>query len=198
MTVYDSIALLALSQHEQHEVVADTIRMRRIPKNAQGADGRATSPSNSNSSSNTASNTSVMASAPQSTPTAFSYSSIAANHQAKADPGWNTSFGGSNSDSTGGDQLNPFKYSLEYMLSFYKPSVALPLEFERHDYVTSEENLEPVAHSGMTELEKKVGCRTISEPFAQSFTGIVWINQQRGHPPEYFDWRAWRTRCRFT
>ena len=150
----------------QHEPVANAIRMRRIPKNAPGIDGRATSPSNSNGSGVAASNTSAMASAPQSTPTAFSYSSIAANHQAKADPGSNTGFGASNSDLTSDDQLNPFKYSREYMLAVYKSSVALPLEFERHEYVTSEENMEPVAHSGMTELEKKVGRQNRFEPFA--------------------------------
>ncbi|CAJ0647198.1 10581_t:CDS:10 [Entrophospora sp. SA101] len=51
--------------------------------------------------------------------------------------------------------LNPFKYSKEYMLKLYKP-VGLPLEFERHEYVTSEEPLQPMATIALTEQEQKL------------------------------------------
>ena len=53
------------------------------------------------------------------------------------------------------DKLNPFKYSKELMLSLYKP-VGLPLEFERHESVTVEESLPPIAFLALTDQEKKV------------------------------------------
>ncbi|CAG8546061.1 8914_t:CDS:10 [Ambispora gerdemannii] len=51
--------------------------------------------------------------------------------------------------------LSPFKYSKEFMLKFYKP-VGLPLEFERHEYVTSDEPLPPMALLSYTEQEQKL------------------------------------------
>ncbi|CAG8532133.1 18892_t:CDS:2 [Acaulospora morrowiae] len=60
------------------------------------------------------------------------------------------------SDVPGADSaLNPFKYSKEFMLKLYKP-VGLPLEFERHEYVTSEEPLQPMALIMLTEQEHKL------------------------------------------
>ncbi|CAG8453256.1 2957_t:CDS:2, partial [Acaulospora colombiana] len=51
--------------------------------------------------------------------------------------------------------LNPFKYTKEFMLKLYKP-VGLPLEFERHEYVTSDEPLQPMALITLTEQEHKL------------------------------------------
>ncbi|KAJ1962533.1 kinesin-like protein, partial [Dispira parvispora] len=53
------------------------------------------------------------------------------------------------------DQLNPFRYSRELMLSLYKPA-NVPVEFERHEYITSDQPLEPMAHIPMTEEETKL------------------------------------------
>ncbi|KAJ1923317.1 kinesin-like protein [Tieghemiomyces parasiticus] len=53
------------------------------------------------------------------------------------------------------DHLNPFRYSRELMLSLYKP-VNLPLEFERHEYITSDEPLEPMANVLLTEKEEEL------------------------------------------
>ncbi|CAG8442729.1 1823_t:CDS:10 [Diversispora eburnea] len=55
----------------------------------------------------------------------------------------------------GDSELNPFKYSKEKMLKLYKP-VGLPLEFERHEYVTSEEPLQPMALINLSEHEHKL------------------------------------------
>ncbi|KAG9303245.1 hypothetical protein G9A89_013571 [Geosiphon pyriformis] len=61
------------------------------------------------------------------------------------------------SDVPGGAEsaLSPFKYSKEFMLKLYKP-VGLPLEFERHEYVTSDEPLQPMAMIAYTEQEHKL------------------------------------------
>ncbi|KAJ1658871.1 kinesin-like protein [Dispira simplex] len=53
------------------------------------------------------------------------------------------------------DHLNPFRYSRELMLSLYKPA-NVPVEFERHEYITSDQPLEPMAHISMTEEEAKL------------------------------------------
>ncbi|KAJ9075615.1 kinesin-like protein [Entomophthora muscae] len=53
---------------------------------------------------------------------------------------------------TPSDSLNPFHYSKELMLSLYRPTEA-PLDFERHEYVCSEETLPPMAHYPLTEAE---------------------------------------------
>ncbi|KAJ1973532.1 kinesin-like protein, partial [Dimargaris xerosporica] len=51
------------------------------------------------------------------------------------------------------DHLNPFRYSRELMLSLYKPA-NLPLDFERHDCITSEESLPPMANIPLTPDEE--------------------------------------------
>ncbi|KAF9584112.1 hypothetical protein BGW38_007532, partial [Lunasporangiospora selenospora] len=102
---------------------------------------------------------------------AFSYSSVAANNvrqangQSSASSGGDASLldiggghggvGGSSGNSNGTDFLNPFKYSKELMLSLYKPT-GLPIEFERHEYVTSDECLLPLAVQPLSEQEVKL------------------------------------------
>ncbi|KAJ1981470.1 kinesin-like protein [Dimargaris verticillata] len=51
------------------------------------------------------------------------------------------------------DHLNPFRYSRELMLGLYKPA-NLPLDFERHECITSEESLPPMANVPMTPDEE--------------------------------------------
>jgi len=84
--------------------------------------------------------------------TAFSYSSVAANNV--------RSHNGPSSiephlDSAPSDTLNPFKYSKELMLSLFKP-VGFPIEFERHEYATSEEALLPMSSQPFSDQEIKV------------------------------------------
>ncbi|RUS17176.1 hypothetical protein BC937DRAFT_90298, partial [Endogone sp. FLAS-F59071] len=91
----------------------------------------------------------------------FSYSSVAATNlpvnagslvdAANLSPSTTTS----SSSISASDRLNPFKYSKELMLSLYKP-MGLPLEFERHEYVTAEESLPPMAFQALTDPEKKL------------------------------------------
>lgn len=100
---------------------------------------------------------------------AFSYSSIAASNvrSQNGTPGPTSSFDASASDGGSGghsgintssfstDSLNPFKYSKELMLSLYRPT-GLPIEFERHEYMTSEESLQPMSSLPFSEQELKV------------------------------------------
>ncbi|KAG0213854.1 hypothetical protein BGX31_001188 [Mortierella sp. GBA43] len=97
---------------------------------------------------------------------AFSYSSIAASNvrSQNGTPGPSsfdvsaTDPASANPNSTPGfstDSLNPFKYSKELMLSLYRPS-GLPIEFERHEYMTSEESLQPMSSLPFSEQELKV------------------------------------------
>ncbi|KAI9291490.1 hypothetical protein K502DRAFT_129695 [Neoconidiobolus thromboides FSU 785] len=53
------------------------------------------------------------------------------------------------------DSLNPFKYSKEYMLSFFK-EIAAPLDFEKHEIASVEECLQPISFSPLSELEQKL------------------------------------------
>ncbi|KAF9936325.1 hypothetical protein BGZ65_002534, partial [Modicella reniformis] len=99
---------------------------------------------------------------------ALSYSSIAASNvrSQNGTPGPTSSFDASVSDGGGGgnsgissgtfstDSLSPFKYSKELMLSLYKPT-GLPIEFERHEYMTSEESLQPMSSLPFSEQELK-------------------------------------------
>ncbi|KAG0368872.1 hypothetical protein BGZ54_000913 [Gamsiella multidivaricata] len=99
---------------------------------------------------------------------AFSYSSIAASNVRSQNgvPGSTSSFDASASDGGSGgssgitsgnfatDSLNPFKYSKEFMLSLYRPT-GLPIEFERHEYMTSEESLQPMSSMPFSEQEIK-------------------------------------------
>ncbi|OZJ04834.1 hypothetical protein BZG36_02325 [Bifiguratus adelaidae] len=70
------------------------------------------------------------------------------------------------------DNLNPFKYSKEIMLSLFKPST-LPAEFEQHEYVTVLEAMEPLAFVPMSDAEKKLSSSSIN-----SETRRVPINQE--------------------
>ncbi|KAG0214514.1 hypothetical protein BGX28_001968 [Mortierella sp. GBA30] len=99
---------------------------------------------------------------------AFSYSSIAASNvrSQSGAPGASSTSGALAADGVGGsgsigassfaaDSLNPFKYSKELMLSLYKPT-GLPIEFERHDIMTSEESLKPMSSQPFSDQELKL------------------------------------------
>ncbi|CAG8499865.1 2592_t:CDS:2 [Dentiscutata erythropus] len=151
--------------------------MRRFPKTPANDSNRSTSPTllssnvatnattassnNSSSASNNTNNT------PNSTfnvnnnvsgTSTFSWSSVAAansnnatlNRSLQHEPSEKSDVPGSNDSA-----LNPFKYSKEFMIKLYKP-VGLPLEFERHEYITSEEPLQPMALIVPTEQEQKL------------------------------------------
>ncbi|ORX93137.1 hypothetical protein K493DRAFT_316136 [Basidiobolus meristosporus CBS 931.73] len=138
--------------------------MRRLSKsNSTGS----TDPTVRNSSNlpNITSNNPTMASSSNSgspsNPT-FSYSSVAANSRTNSRRNTLTQIEGveeelknSANDVHFVDQLNPFKYPKDFMLSLYKP-VGLPLDFEKHEYVTSDECLPPMASIELTEQEKKL------------------------------------------
>ena len=104
-------------------------------------------------------------STPQAALPAFSYSSIAASNVRSHNgaPGSDTSVldttnGGSshgNGSSFASDSLNPFKYSKELMIALYKPT-GLPIEFERHAVMTSEDPLAPMSTLPFSEHEIKV------------------------------------------
>ncbi|KAI8098329.1 uncharacterized protein B0P05DRAFT_7043 [Gilbertella persicaria] len=51
---------------------------------------------------------------------------------------------------------NPFKYSKEFMLGLYKPTLQLPSDFQQHEYATSQEPIVPLAFEELTETEKKL------------------------------------------
>ncbi|ORX98569.1 hypothetical protein K493DRAFT_313590 [Basidiobolus meristosporus CBS 931.73] len=89
----------------------------------------------------------------------FTYSTIAATNTSRRNTLNQESpedlLKGYTSESNLDDQLNPFKYSKELMLSLYK-HVPMPLDFERHEYVTSEESLQPMASISLDENEKKL------------------------------------------
>jgi hypothetical protein len=141
--------------------------MRRFPKTPTSDSNRSTSPTLSSSNATTNSST-ISASAnnsninptnnTNSNGTTFSWSSVAAANNNNTTP--NRSLHSETSEKSdvpgaGDSALNPFKYSKEFMLKLYKP-VGLPLEFERHEYVTSEEPLQPMAMIIYTEQEQKV------------------------------------------
>ncbi|KAF9909138.1 hypothetical protein EC991_009048 [Linnemannia zychae] len=101
---------------------------------------------------------------------AFSYSSIAASNVRSHNgaPGSdtsvsdisnggnsNTSISNANGSGFASDSLNPFKYSKELMIALYKPT-GLPIEFERHDVMTSEDSLAPMSTLPFSEHEIKL------------------------------------------
>ncbi|KAI8997380.1 hypothetical protein BDB01DRAFT_34211 [Pilobolus umbonatus] len=51
---------------------------------------------------------------------------------------------------------NTFRYSKEFMLSLYNPTLPLPSDFHNHEYVTVEERNVPLAFQPLTEAEKKL------------------------------------------
>jgi hypothetical protein len=91
---------------------------------------------------------------------AFSYSSVAAtNARSLNGPSSATlstsSYEAPLSESMASDMLNPFKYSKDLMLSLFKP-VGFPIEFERHEYATSEDALMPMSSQPFSDQEIKV------------------------------------------
>ncbi|CAI2169903.1 14834_t:CDS:10 [Funneliformis geosporum] len=141
--------------------------MRRFPKTPTSESNRSTSPTLSSSNVTTNSST-ISASANINTnltnntnsngTSTFSWSSVAAANSNNTTS--NRSLHSEMSEKSevpgaGESALNPFKYSKEFMLKLYKP-VGLPLEFERHEYVTSEEALQPMAMIVLTEQEQKL------------------------------------------
>ncbi|KAF9355941.1 hypothetical protein BGX26_005905 [Mortierella sp. AD094] len=79
---------------------------------------------------------------------------------------------GGNSGVSGGfapDSLNPFKYSKELMLSLYRPT-GLPIEFERHEYMTSEESLPPISFLQLSEQEVKLFAGSVNSEVARRTT----------------------------
>lgn len=53
-------------------------------------------------------------------------------------------------------QDSPFKYSKEFMLGLYKPSLQLPSDFTQHEHATIDESIAPLAFEELSEWEKKV------------------------------------------
>ncbi|KAG0279836.1 hypothetical protein BGZ95_012135 [Linnemannia exigua] len=99
---------------------------------------------------------------------AFSYSSIAASNVRPHNgvPGTDNSVSDTtngdistssngNGSSFASDSLNPFKYSKELMIALYKPT-GLPIEFERHDVMTSEDPIAPMSTLPFSEHEVKL------------------------------------------
>jgi PERQ amino acid-rich with GYF domain-containing protein len=140
--------------------------MRRFPKSPTSETTRSTSPpqgsstvgNNMQAASSDTINNNHTALNNSNGPTAntFSWSSVAAaNNSTVSNRSLNDTY--EKSETPGGSEsaLNPFKYSKDFMLKLYKP-VGLPLEFERHEYVTSEEPLPPMALLTPTEQEQKV------------------------------------------
>lgn len=52
-------------------------------------------------------------------------------------------------------QENPFKYSKDFMLSLYKADLHLPADFNKHEYVTTDKIMAPLATEELSDLEKK-------------------------------------------
>ncbi|KAG0207706.1 hypothetical protein BGX28_001103 [Mortierella sp. GBA30] len=99
---------------------------------------------------------------------AFSYSSVAANNVrsnglSSVVPTYESS---SLSDSLPSDTLNPFKYSKELMLSLFKP-VGFPIEFERHEYATSEDALMPMSSQPFSDQEIKILSGSVNSEVAR-------------------------------
>lgn len=91
---------------------------------------------------------------------AFSYSSVAATNARSLNGPSSASLSAGSyeaplSESIASDTLNPFKYSKDLMLSLFKP-VSFPIEFERHEYATSEDALMPMSSQPFSDQEIKV------------------------------------------
>ncbi|KAI1319922.1 hypothetical protein EDD11_002597 [Mortierella claussenii] len=114
---------------------------------------------------------------------AFSYSSIAASNvrsqngaagqtmgfEASSTDGSTSGNNGVSSSGFAPDSLNPFKYSKELMLSLYRPT-GLPIEFERHEYMTSEESLQPMSSLPFSEQEIKLLAGSVNSEVARRTT----------------------------
>ncbi|KAF9911119.1 hypothetical protein EC991_004673 [Linnemannia zychae] len=102
---------------------------------------------------------------------AFSYSSVAAtNARSLNGPSSVTLPAGSYeaplSDGIASDTLNPFKYSKDLMLSLFKP-VGFPIEFERHEYATSEDALLPMSSQPFSDQEIKILSGSVNSEVAR-------------------------------
>ncbi|KAG0284842.1 hypothetical protein BGZ96_010822 [Linnemannia gamsii] len=102
---------------------------------------------------------------------AFSYSSVAAtNARSLNGPSSTTLTAGSYeaplSESIASDTLNPFKYSKDLMLSLFKP-VGFPIEFERHEYATSEDALMPMSSHPFSDQEIKILSGSVNSEVAR-------------------------------
>ncbi|KAF9919693.1 hypothetical protein FBU30_010660 [Linnemannia zychae] len=102
---------------------------------------------------------------------AFSYSSVAATNARSLNGPSSTAVSASGyetplSESIGSDMLNPFKYSKELMLSLFKP-VGFPIEFERHEYATSEDALLPMSSQPFSEQEIKILSGSVNSEVAR-------------------------------
>ncbi|KAG0271784.1 hypothetical protein BGZ95_000360 [Linnemannia exigua] len=102
---------------------------------------------------------------------AFSYSSVAAtNARSLNGPSSATLPAGSHeaplSEGIASDTLNPFKYSKDLMLSLYKP-VGFPIEFERHEYATSEDALLPMSSQPFSDQEIKILSGSVNSEVAR-------------------------------
>ncbi|KAF9928140.1 hypothetical protein FBU30_002596 [Linnemannia zychae] len=115
----------------------------------------------------------------QGTTPAFSYSSIAASNvrshggAQSSDTSVSESANGGTSNGISSpfasDSLNPFKYSKELMLALYKPT-GLPIEFERHDIMTSEEPIVPMSTLPFSEHEVKLLSGSVNSEVARRTT----------------------------
>ncbi|KAK9765847.1 kinesin-like protein [Basidiobolus ranarum] len=162
--------------------------MRRLSKsNAPGSADLTTRASTNNSP--VPINPSVVTSTPgggnsSNANTTFSYSSVAANSRTNSRRNTLTQLEGLEdelktpvNDVHFVDQLNPFKYSKEFMLSLYKP-VGLPLDFEKHEYVTSDDCLPPMASIELTDQEKKLLSGSVNSDLTRR---IVHQSASSGH-----------------
>ncbi|KAK3844160.1 MAG: hypothetical protein J3R72DRAFT_473419 [Linnemannia gamsii] len=101
---------------------------------------------------------------------AFSYSSVAAtnarslNGPSSALPAG--SYEAPHSEGIASDTLNPFKYSKDLMLSLFKP-VGFPIEFERHEYATSEDALLPMSSQPFSDQEIKILSGSVNSEVAR-------------------------------
>ncbi|KAF9437803.1 hypothetical protein BGZ76_011045 [Entomortierella beljakovae] len=155
--------------------------MRRFPaKSNQSADQNPRAPSppaSSHQDWNQPASSSTSSAMP-----AFSYSSIAASNVRSQNgaSSQTSSFEASQSDGAGvnssgtasnfgADSLNPFKYSKDLMLQLYKPT-GLPIEFERHEYMTSEESLPPISFQKFSEQEVKLLAGSVNSEVARRTT----------------------------
>lgn len=102
---------------------------------------------------------------------AFSYSSVAATNARSHNGPSSTSLSSGSyetplSESVASDTLNPFKYSKDLMLSLFKP-VGFPIEFERHEYATSEEALMPMSSQPFSDQEIKILSGSVNSEVAR-------------------------------
>ncbi|CAO3631456.1 unnamed protein product [Mucor hiemalis] len=74
-------------------------------------------------------------------------------------------------------QENPFKYSKDFMLSLYKANLHLPANFNKHEYVTTDKIMAPLATEELSDLEKKA---------LNYVTGGTRLGQRKARTGDYF------------